>query len=207
MFMMAMGLPWSALLVLVTLGAAFLPGAAVALEEKKDEKDKLKACERRMCDAIVKKAPATGDVSCALTKTWARNSIKESSEESKKVDWTFGDARCSVDLKVPRALIVSALTDPAVKLELPLHRVDCEIERDKEIDRVHFTLGPKVRFENGVAKQVWINLKKVEGPGTIKAMATTLAKLEDTVGVFQSGMTKAINKFIAEKCPKTVKGG
>ena len=38
-------------------------------------------------------------------------------------------------------------------------------------------------------------------------MATTLAKLEDTVGLFQSSLTKAINKFIAEQCPKTVKGG
>jgi hypothetical protein len=206
--MMGMGLPGCALLVLATLGTVALPAGAMALEEKKDEKDKLKACERRICDAIVKKAPATGDVSCALTKTWARKSIKESSEdESKKVDWTFGDARCTVDLKVPRSLIVSALSDPGVKLELPLHRVDCEIERDKEVDRVHFTLGPKVRFENGVAKQVWINLKKVEGPGAIKAMATSLAKLEDTVGLFQGPLTKAINKFIAEKCPKAAKGG
>ena len=90
-------------------------------------------------------------------------------------DATFGDARCSVDLKVPRALIVHALTAQTVKLELPQHHVSCEIERDKEIDRVHFMLGPKVRFENGQAKQVWINLKKVEGPAAIKAMATTLA--------------------------------
>jgi hypothetical protein len=205
--MMRMGLRRRALLMLAALGTVALPAGAMALEEKKDEKDKLKACERRICDAIVKKAPATGDVSCALTKTWARKSIKENSDESKKVDWTFGDARCTVDLKVPRSLIVSALSDADVKLELPLHRVDCEIERDKEVDRVHFTLGPKVRFENGVAKQVWINLKKVEGPGAIKAMATSLAKLEDTVGLFQGPLTKAINKFIAEKCPKTVKGG
>lgn len=205
--MMGMGLPGFALLMLAALATAVLPAGARALDQKKDEKDKLKACERRMCDAIVKKAPATGDVSCALTKTWARKSIKESSDDSKKVDWTYGDARCSVDLKLPRALIVNALTAPTVKLELPQHRVDCEIERDKEIDRVHFMLGPKVRFENGQAKQVWINLKKVEGPAAIKAMATTLAKLEDTVGLFQSPLTKAINKFIAEKCPKTVKGG
>jgi hypothetical protein len=200
-------LPGCALLMLAALGTVALPVGAMALEEKRDEKDKLKACERRICDAIVKRAPATGDVSCALTKTWARKSLKESSEESKKVDWTYGDARCTVDLKVPRALIVTALTAQTVKLELPQHRVDCEIERDKEIDRVHFMLGPKVRFENGVAKQVWINLKKVEGPAAIKAMATTLAKLEDSVGIFQGTLTKAINKFVAEKCPATVKGG
>lgn len=191
----------------VALATAGMPAAgALALDVKKDEKDKLKACERRMCETIVQKGPASGDVSCALTKTWARKSLKETSEESKKVDWTFGDARCSVDLKVPRALIVHALTAPTVKLELAQHHVNCEIERDKEIDRVVFRLGPKVRFENGRAKQVWINLKKVEGPTAIKAMATTLAKFEDTVGLFQSSLTKAINKFIAEQCPKSVKG-
>ena len=200
-------LSWSSFLAFVALATALFPAGATAFDERKEEKDKLKACERRICEAIVKKAPATGDVSCALTKTWARKSLKETSEESKKVDWTFGDARCSVDLKVPRALIVTALTAPTVKLELAQHQVNCEIERDKEIDRVHFMLGPKVRFENGQAKQVWINLKKVEGSATIKAMATTLAKLEDTVGLFQGPLTKAINKFIAEQCPKAVKGG
>jgi hypothetical protein len=204
---MVKGSSWFSFLILVVLATAICPVGAAALDERKDEMDKLKACERRICEAIVKKAPATGDVSCALTKTWGRKSLKETSDESKKVDWTFGDARCSVDLKVPRALIVTALTAPTVKLELAQHQVSCEIERDKEIDHVHFMLGPKVRFENGQAKQVWINLKKVEGPATIKAMATTLAKLEDSVGLFQSRLTKAINKFIAEQCPKTVKGG
>ncbi len=203
---MANGSSWSVLLMLAAFATAAVPAGAMALDVKKDEKDKLKACERRMCETIVKKAPATGEVGCALTKTWARKSLKETSEESKKVDWTFGDARCSVDLKVSRALIVTALSAPTVKLELPQHQVSCEIERDKEIDRVHFMLGPKVRFENGQAKQVWINLKKVEGPAAIKAMATTLAKLEDTVGLFQGSLTKAINKFIAEQCPKAVKG-
>lgn len=204
---MVKGLSWSSFLTFVAFATALFPAGATAFDERKEEKDKLKACERRICDAIVKRAPATGDVSCALTKTWARKSLKETSDESKKVDWTFGDARCSVDLNVPRALIVTALTAPTVKLELAQHQVNCEIERDKEIDRVHFMLGPKVRFENGQAKQVWINLKKVEGPATIKAMATTLAKIEDSVGLFQSSLTKAINKFIAEQCPKTVKGG
>ena len=204
---MANGWSWSLALLLAALATGGQPGGLMALDVKKDEKDKLKACERRICETIVKKGPETGEVSCALTKTWARKSLKETSDESKKVDWTFGDARCSVDLKIPRALIVTALTAQTVKLELPQHHVTCEIERDKEIDRAHFMLGPKVRFENGQAKQVWINLKKVEGPGTIKAMATTLAKLEDTVGLFQSTLTKAINKFMAEQCPKTVKGG
>ena len=204
---MAKGSAWSVLLMLAAFATAALPAGAAALDVKKDEKDKLKACERRMCETIVKKAPATGEVACALTKTWARKSLKETSDESKKVDWTFGDARCSVDLKVPRALVVHALTAQTVKLELPQHHVSCEIERDKEIDRVHFMLGPKVRFENGQAKQVWINLKKVEGPAAIKAMAMTLAKLEDSVGLFHGSLTKAINKFIAEQCPKAVKGG
>jgi hypothetical protein len=204
---MAKGSAWSVLLMLAAFATAALPAGAAALDVKKDEKDKLKACERRMCETIIKKAPANGEVACALTKTRARPSLKETTDESKKVDWTFGDARCSVDLKVPRALVVHALTAQTVKLELPQHHVSCEIERDKEIDRVHFMLGPKVRFENGQAKQVWINLKKVEGPAAIKAMAMTLAKLEDTVGLFQGSLTKAINKFIAEQCPKAVKGG
>ena len=179
--------------------------ATHAMEEKKNEKDQRKQCERSICELVVKKAPATGDVSCPLTKTWARKSIKDTSE-ARQVAWSFGDASCHVDLKLPRSLVVAALGEGEVKLELPLHTVKCEIEREKEVTPVLLTFGPKVLFKNGKAKRVWINLKSVDGPTVIKGLATTVAKLEDSVGVFQKDLLKLINTFVRERCPAVVAG-
>lgn len=194
--------PFVLFLIVGWLGA---PGGSWALEAKKDEKDKLKACERRMCDMIIKRAPASGDLSCALTKTWASKQIKDNAESS-VATWNYGDARCSVDLRLPRSLIIEALAGPKVKLELPKHEVVCEVEGDKDAAPVRIELAPKVEFKNGKAKQIWVNVKDVDGPATIKGLVLAVAKVEDTVGLFQKRMLKAVNKFISEKCPKVTAG-
>jgi len=193
-------MPAAALLVYL------LATPALALDEPKDEKDKLKVCERRICEMIVKKTPVAGTLDCPLSKTWASKTLKDGTKKS-AVAWSFGDARCSLDLKVPRSMIVEALTQKEVKVQLPLHDVACEIERGKgDLTPVKFTLGPKVQFKDGRAEKVWVNLKKVDGPSHIKTMAFTAAKLEDSVGLFQKPMKKAVNKFIRETCPNLVAG-
>lgn len=185
---------------------AGLGGAAAALEERKDEQDKLKACERSLCALVTKKSPAEGDFKCALSKTWARDKIKEGSATG-RVSWVFGDARCSVDLKVPRSIMVEALVSPEATLQVPEHTVTCEIERDKEITPVTLRFAPKLRFKDGKAVKVWVNLKQVDGPSTIKGLAMSVAKLEDGIGIFHKPLIKAINRQIAEKCPKVAAGG
>jgi hypothetical protein len=191
--------------LLALLVAAGLGTQTHALDEQKDEKDKLHLCERKLCSMIVAKAPATGTVDCALTKTWASKSIKDRSE-ARSVAWSFGDARCNVDLQLPRSLVVQALSEPEIKLELPLHTVRCEIENGQDVTRVEFALGPKVLFKEGRAKKVWVNLKKVEGPTAIKGLAIAVAKIEDTIGLFQKDMIKGINTFMRDKCPKVARG-
>jgi hypothetical protein len=195
---------WMALL-LAACASPFAAGHAWALEERKDEKEKLKICERRMCEMIVRKTPVSGDLSCALTKTWASEKIKERAEDS-VATWDYGDARCSVELKLPRAMIVEALAGPKVKLELPRHEVVCEVERDKETTPVRIEIAPKIEFKGGKARQVWVNVKDVDGPAAIKGLVLTVAKVEDTVGLFQKRILKAVNKFIQEKCPAVAAG-
>ena len=125
-----------------------LGGQAVALEEKKDEKDKLKACEVSLCTLVTKKAPADGDLTCQLSKTWAKEKIKAGSA-SGKVSWGFGDARCSVDLKLPRTAAIDSLKAGDATLQFPEHVVSCEIEREKEVTQVKLKLAPKVVFKDG----------------------------------------------------------
>ncbi len=183
-----------------------LGGSAVALEEGKDEKDKLKACEVNLCALVTKKAPADGDFACTLAKTWAKDKIKEGSA-SGKVSWTFGDARCTVDVKLPRSTVIEALKGSEATLQFPEHTVSCDIEREKELTPVKLKLAPKITFKNGKAVAAWVNLKEVDGPTTMKGIAFTVAKLEDGLGVFHKSLLKAINHQIVEKCPKVAAGG
>lgn len=187
---------------LVTL--VWLP-PALALEERKDEKDKLKSCERSLCQLVTRKAPVTGNLTCGLSKTWSRDKIKQGSAGG-KIGWTFGDARCSVDLSLPRATVVAALKETEYTLQFPEHWVSCEVERDGSITNVRARLSPKVAFKNGAANKVWVNLKEVDGPGSIKGLALTAAKLHDGLGVFQKGLLKNLNYMIGEKCPSVAAG-
>jgi len=192
------------------IATGFLTGVAVsgaaALEVPKGEKEALKACERRLCDLVTKKVPVHGDFTCGLSKTWAKADLKQGSA-SGKMSWGFGDARCSVDLKLARATIVAALKEQKTTVEFPAHTVTCLIERDDRPDNVTAVLAPKAQLEEGRVKRVWINLKSVEGPSTIKGLAFAAAKLEDNLGLFRKPLAKAINKLLHETCPQVAAGG
>ena len=181
-------------------------GAALALEEPKDEKAGLKACEKSLCQLVTRKAPADGDFTCALSKTWAKKDLKAGTAAG-RMTWAFGDARCSLDLKLARAVIVGALKDQKSTLQFPEHSVTCIIEGDKGPTNVTAKLAPKAEFVGGKVKKVWVNLRSVDGSKVIKGLAFTAAKIEDNLGVFHGSLVKAVNHLIQEKCPKVAAGG
>lgn len=193
-----------ACLVLISIIAG-PAGQASAFEPRGDEKDKIKACERSLCSLIVSKKPATGDLQCPLNKTWSRKTMKDGS--AKKIRWGFGAARCEVDLKVPRQIIIGALSAAEIKVTLPVHTVDCEVEREGSVDKARVTLAPIIEFKNGKAKKIWVNVTDIKAPGVIKGVVWSAAQLEDSVGIFHRRMIKSVNKFIGEQCPKVVAGG
>ncbi len=176
-----------------------------ALEQQTNEKEVLKACERRLCDILVNKVATGDDLACPLAKTWAQEKIK-SGVEKRRLSWAFGDARCSVDLSAKRDLILGAVTKPEHALELPPHQVKCEVERDSEVTPINITLAPKVTFKNGKAEKAWLNVTAIEGPAVVKGAIWTVAQIEDSVGLFHSEMISEINDLIEKKCPKTVAG-
>lgn len=181
-------------------------GTAQALEEAKDEKDRLKACEASLCQLVKKKAPAGGDFACSLQKTWVKDKIAEGAAAS-NVSWTFGDARCKLEVKLPRGDAIAALGAGTQTLQFPEHVVQCEIEQDKVVTPVTVKLAPKITFKDGIAETAWVNLKEVEGPTAIKGLVTAVAKIQDGVGIFHKAMIKAINEQIGKKCDKVLAGG
>jgi hypothetical protein len=193
-------------LAIAVLLAAVAPiGTAMALEPRADEKERLKACEKSLCQLIVSKKPTSGDLQCPLSKAWSRKTMKEGA--ANKMRWGFGAAKCEVDLQVPRDMIVGALSADEIKVTLPTHTVECEVERESAVDKARITLAPIIEFKEGKAKKIWVNVMDIKAPGVIKGVVWSAAQLEDSVGVFHRRMIKAVNKFIAEQCPKVVAGG
>jgi hypothetical protein len=185
-----------ATLLLMTLGS--LP--VRALDEQAGEGKAIDACEKQLCTMLLQKKSVGSDLKCQLTKTWQQSTIKEA--ESNTVKWNYGDARCSVDLNITRAAIVSAMTSESFTFEVPAHTAHCVVQEDKEVSTVTVRLAPKIVFKNGRAEKVWINLKNVDGPVSVKATIWTVAKLEDSIGIFHRQMIKSMNKFVEKGCAK-----
>lgn len=190
-----------AIVGIVLAGALGVP-AAQALDEGRGDEAAIKACDLRLCSILVNKTPSGDDLKCTLTKTWARSSIKQA--ESSKLTWGYGDARCSVDIDVSRATLISAMTAEEIKVRLQPHTANCLIEQDGKLEKVTAVLSPKIVFKSGKAEQVWVNLKNVEGPATIQLTVQTAAYLADKLGLFHKRMLKSINRYVERHCPQTV---
>lgn len=188
-------------LPLSLLAASLLAAPALALEEGPKEKENLDACEKSMCELLVKKEATGGDLKCDLAKTWAKDKIK-SGVEGKKISWSLGDARCSISLSAKRQDIVDALSKPTHELKLDPHTVKCEVERDKELTTINISMAPKLQMKDGKVEKAWLGIGTIEAPAAIKGAIWTVAQMEDTFGIFHSDLVKDVNKFIYEKCPK-----
>ena len=182
--------------VLVVLAAA--TAAAHTLEVTPDEEASIKACEKKICTMILGKEPAGEDLTCDLQKTWAKSSLEGG--KSKGVSWGFGDARCNVDIALSRADLIAALTQRKHTVRIPAHDVSCVVVREGEERPVAMTVAPKLKFKDGKADKVWINLEKIEGPVDVRATVWTAAQLEDTLGIFHRPLIRSINRFVHRRC-------
>ncbi len=178
--------------------AALLAGPAQALDVKDSEYAALKSCEKQFCEVVLNRQQ--DNFSCRLQKTWVKSKIKESVER-KKLSWTVGDARCHSTLSLTRLNIFTAATSPKWTVEFAPHVVHCDVERENGTATVDVTLAPRILFRKGVAEKAWINVQKIDAPSGWKAALWTVAKLEDTVGLFHRDILKEINRLMHEKCP------
>ncbi|MEM1371496.1 MAG: hypothetical protein AAGG72_04615 [Pseudomonadota bacterium] len=177
-----------------------LAGPAVALEADVDEKAKLKACEKTVCSTILSKTERDGEVQCQLSKAWQRSKIKKGAK-TKSLSWGFGDAKCTLDVAIPRRDIRAALDSGKSKLFFREHTVACQVETEDGIKPLRVTLKPTIKFKNGRAKKVRLKVGDIEGPTMLRSLIWTTVNLEKTLGIFQSEIVSEINEFIYEKCP------
>jgi hypothetical protein len=191
----------SAAAALAVGASVFVATGASALEEGKDEKQQLEACERTLCSILVKKEVTGKDLQCALQKTWFGSKIKQG-VESKKLTWKFGDVRCTVEVVAKRQDLLDALTKPQFELKLAKHAIRCDVEREKEVVPLTLSMAPKFQFKDGKAVKAWLGIGEIEAPAALKSAIWTAAQLEDTFGIVHADLIKEINQFVHERCPK-----
>ena len=99
-----------------------------------------------------------------------------------------------------REAILNVLTKPDGTLEFQKHTVKCEVERENEVTPINISLAPKVTFKDGKAQKAWLNISEIEAPSVVKGAIWTVAKVEDSFGLFHGEMIHEINEFVNEKC-------
>jgi hypothetical protein len=179
--------PGAAALVLASAAAAT---PALALEVLPDEKASREACERRFCEIVLDGKDNGPPLACDMTKTWNRVKIKENGEKN-ALSWGFGDARCKVALKISRDRIVPAINSPKHVFQFDRQTINCKVEgSDRKLNTLEVDAAPKIKFKNGRAYKVWINIKDVRGDSGLKGLVWTVSGLADKLGLFQSAAVK-----------------
>lgn len=182
------------------LGFVIAAPAATALEVLPDEKASREACEQRFCEIVLEGKVNGPPLACDMTKTWDRVKIKKNGEKN-ALSWGFGDARCKVALNIPRDKIVPALNEEQHTFKFERQTIDCKVEgSDDKLSTLEVDAAPKIKFKNGRAYKVWMNIEDVRGDSGLKTLIWTASKLADNVGLFHSATVKEINKFIHKTC-------
>lgn len=185
---------------------SYTPPAA-ALEILANERASRDACERHLCEIVLDRKLSGPPLACDMTKTWDRTKIKKNGAK-KAISWGFGDARCQVKLEMPRTMIVPALDRPKHTVQFKTQTVNCKIEdSERKLTTLEVDAAPKIKFKDGKAYKVWINVKDVRGDSNLKSLVWAVSKLADNLGIFHKDSLKEINKLLYETCDKEYGSG
>jgi hypothetical protein len=170
-----------------------------AWADSQAEKEKIAQCGRELCGIIVSRNARGPDLSCDLTKTWAKEDIQKGADY-KNLSWGFGSAKCTAKFRAKRAALVAALTSHESTLKLGKQSVACEIGQEKYT--VSGTLAPELALKDGKVKHGAVHMGDIEGSILIKGVVWTAAALERNFGLFESDVVRESNRFVEVECPK-----
>ncbi|MEO0618154.1 MAG: hypothetical protein AAFZ01_02625 [Pseudomonadota bacterium] len=165
----------------------------------KQEKAAREACKIQMCGAL--RAKASGDdIACNIIKTVPKQDLSEKIKQA-RVSWPWGHARCEMDLKLARQMLLDAVEKPEYEAAFGQHVVTCNVEReDKEPYTFKATVSPTISFKNGKAVDGAINWGEVEAPLLAKGAIWSATGLDNKAGLFNDDLVEAMNTFMGKKC-------
>jgi hypothetical protein len=173
--------------------------SAPETEEEKKEREIRKVCAVAVCSTLHKKTPANGQVTCSVQKTWRKEVLVKILSRG-KITWPWGYARCTSELKLDRATLIKAMTEPELEVQFDKHDLRCELEGEKEKYEVKLEVQPKVTFKQGKAVKASLNWGKIEAPTLAKTVLWSATTADNSLGVLQSTIVEDINDFIQTRC-------
>jgi len=179
-------------------------GTSIPVEEltpeELQEREARKACKVAICSIFHNRKAEGPDVACSILKTWRKEQLDKMVAKA-KVSWPWGRVSCVADVKLKRADLIKAMTEPKFEATFAKHDVKCEVERDKEAKAdINFDLTPKVAFEAGKAVKAQLNWGKIEAPALVKSAMWTATASDNTFNILQSTIVEDINDFVGNKC-------
>lgn len=198
MFEIALGDSMARRMLLAALLTALVMRAGAANADPESEKRKIAQCAKDLCSIIQSKSAKGPDLSCDLTKTWAKDEIQKNAD-SKNIGWGLGSAKCSIKINIKRVDIVNAITSRENTFKTAKLPVVCEIDEKYPISA---TMAPELKMKGGQSKAVSLNIDDLKGDSLIKGVVWTAATLEETFGILEGDMVREVNRFIQKECPK-----
>lgn len=166
------------------------------------EKEARKTCKIEICSIMLGKKAEGPDVGCPIVKTWPKDDMTKLMRRT-KVTWPWGNTTCRLDVKLKRAMLVSAMTEPKFEAVFEEHELTCDVLREGE-EKYTFKIAmtPSISFENGKATKAYVTWGALEAPSVAKSVLWPATALDNQLNVLGGEVVAAINGFVEKKCPE-----
>jgi hypothetical protein len=171
----------------------------VLTPQEKAEKEARKACKIEICDIMATKDPRGPDVACDIIKTWRSEDIVKML--GGHINWPWGKAVCQSKLRLKRAGLAKAMSEPSHKIAMESQTVRCSLyQKGGKPYVIEIELAPKVTFENGKAKEAHVNWGDVSAPMLIYPLLYAGSSLDNSANVLGPEVVRLTNEFIGKGC-------
>ncbi len=168
--------------------------------EEKAEKDERRICKVQICGVFSTRDPEGANIDCPIIKTWREGDIEEIL--GGKIDWPWGKARCTTQLKLNRATLAAAAGADGTLAKLEKHTINCslDLKSDGASYDVKVDITPEVTFAGGKAKSARMNWGAIDAPILAYSVIWPGAKLDNSLNVLGGQVVKMTNEFMGKKC-------
>ncbi len=173
----------------------------VLTPEEKAEKAQRRVCKVQICSILSTRDPHGADIDCPIVKTWRKEDIT-SILSGGRLDWPWGKARCTTQLKLKRSMLVGAAGPDGITAKLEPHRVSCtlDLESDGQTYDVTVDITPEVTFKGGKATAGRMNWGKVDAPMLAYSVLWPGTQLDNSVNILEGTLVEMVNEFMGNKC-------
>jgi len=172
----------------------------VLTPQEKAEKAQRRVCKVQICSIFSSKDPEGPDIDCPIVKTWREMDIEDIL--GNQLDWPWGKARCSTQLKLKRAVLAAAASEEGITTTLDTHTIHCSLDLKSGGERydVKVDIAPEVTFKGGRATSAQIHWGTIDAPMLAYSVIWPGATLDNSVNALGGQIVKMINEFMGRKC-------